>query len=340
MSSEISTFHHEKKFNHLFLTGIVILIILFGTMLAWALHYKPGSGQPWRIGITNWPGFDYLYLAQQKGFFKENGLNLVLIPINSINDIRNTYERGQIDGYTGSIMDVVESVQQSNVPSRIMLVSDYSNGADHLLSDPSITTIAGLKGKRVGVEIISPRSRYMLERALEGSGITQNDITIAPGNQTILTDLARHKALDSIITYEPFSSQVQATHPMQVLFDSSRIPREIVDVIAVSPEMEKQVPDLSKRLQQAWQGAMDYTTAHPAEVHAIFAQRYGMSVSQYENISKDVSIFDIASMQRLANSDSLYNTIARISAMAPASQNLTQAEISRTVAIWYQKESE
>jgi ABC-type nitrate/sulfonate/bicarbonate transport system substrate-binding protein len=31
-----------------------------------------------RIGINPWPGFEFLYLAEQKGFFKEESLNTMV----------------------------------------------------------------------------------------------------------------------------------------------------------------------------------------------------------------------------------------------------------------------
>jgi NitT/TauT family transport system substrate-binding protein len=131
----------ETKFNHLLVGIIFALMVAFAGALFTVMRSEPDARQVWRIAITNWPGYDYLYLAQEKGFFAEQNLNIKLIPINSTTDIRTAFERNTIDGYTAAIMDVVESIQDTSTKSRIVLITDYSNGGDELLVDPSITAL-------------------------------------------------------------------------------------------------------------------------------------------------------------------------------------------------------
>lgn len=337
-SSPFNPEQNAQRFNNLFVGGSIVLILIFSVALVFVLRYRPDADRPWRIAITNWPGFDYLYLAQEKGFLREQNLNIKLVPVNSRIDMRTAFERGVIDGYTAASMDVIDSVQNSRIPARIVLITDYSSGGDEILTDPSITTVAELKGKRLGIESTTMLGHYMLQRALQNSGMDESSINLFPSSQTILSDLVRRNTLDGIITYEPFSTQIQAVRPLHSLFNSTQLPHEITDVVAVSPAMLEALPDLSKRLQRAWQSAMDYTIAHPDETHSILAQRYNISVPQYVAMIPDAATLDASQMQHLANTNALAENIRRTLEIL-GKPLLPDDEISRTIAVWFQQES-
>ena len=50
-----------------------------------------------RVGMNLWPGYEFLYLAKEKGYFLEEGINLQLYDFVSLSDSRRAFERGQID---------------------------------------------------------------------------------------------------------------------------------------------------------------------------------------------------------------------------------------------------
>lgn len=340
MPYKIADFNHEHKINHIMVGAIIALMLVLGVGLIFAMQYHPGMRPAWRIAITNWPGFDYLYLADKKGFFKQNGLNIQLIPINSMTDMRTAYERSIIDGYTGTVMDVADSLQDNRTDSRIVLVTDYSTGGDQLLADPSITTIADLKGKRFGVEVTSSLERYLMLRALEGSGITLADLDIRPYSQTVMVELTLDHTLDGLMTYEPYASKVQANRPMRILFDSSSIPQEVVDVLVVSDNMLTSEKDLSQRLQLAWQSAVDYANAHPDETNAILAQRYGISMDEYKALNSQYIFFTRNSMQRFTSSHALHQLLHRVTKVLNPAKTVSQASVSSSIAVWYQQEAQ
>ena len=329
----------ESRTNRIVIGSIITLMLLLGIALGVVMQHQPGTRPAWRVAITNWPGFDPLYIAGQKGFLKEQGLDIELVPVNSLSDIRKAFERGTVDGYTGAIMEAVESVQDSNTPHRIVLVTDYSKGADQLLADPSITTLDDLRGKRLSLEITSPIARYMLARALAGSSVTQADMDLRPYNQSILIDQTLRGNLDAVITYEPYTTAIQAKRPMHVLFSSADIPEEVLDAIMVSPAMLASDPGLSRKLQAAWQAALDYIATHPEETTTLLAQRYGITGPEYQSMLTGVHIFNRTEIQRLASLHGVQQTLWRMSQVLNPAQPLTREQIAAMVQIWYQREA-
>lgn len=74
-------------------------------------------------------------------------------------------------------LDEVLMLARSDADFSIVLVFDYSNGADALLSKPSIKSIRDLRGRKVGAET-GALGAYVLARALKTEGLKAEDITV------------------------------------------------------------------------------------------------------------------------------------------------------------------
>ena len=77
------------------------LVSLCSVCIAAGAILVTGCGQapqpPVRIGINFWPGYEFLYLAEKQGFFKQEGVPVELIQFSSMGDARRAFERGQVD---------------------------------------------------------------------------------------------------------------------------------------------------------------------------------------------------------------------------------------------------
>lgn len=326
--------------NTLMNRNLVIAVLSFMLMLMGALvlvlNYRFERNEPWRIALTNWPGYDYLYLAAEKNLFEKHGIAVKLVPVNSMTDMRMAYERGLLDGYTGTNMDVVESLLASDTPSRVVLITDFSHGGDQILADVSLTTISALKGQRVGVEITSPLSKYVLHRALELEGLKVDDIQIKPFSQSIMVEQIKRGIIDAAVTYVPYATQMRQVRPLNKLFDSTKIPGEITDLIAVSPKVLEEDPDFAKKLQAVWQDALDYAQLHPDETVAMFAGRYGLTVEAYKELVAGAKILDVAAMHELAAERKLEDSFRRAAKVLGG--QLSDKVISESISLIHHEE--
>jgi NitT/TauT family transport system substrate-binding protein len=233
-----------------------------------------------RVGINVWPGFEFLYLAQEKGFYREEGLEVRLVEFNSLSDARRAYERGQINVLTSTVIEVLQARDNSSRSPQIVQVVDYSNGADVILARPGLTNGASLRGARIGLELAS-LGVYVLARGLERSGLSLADVKMVPVNQLSMEDGYRKGELDAVVTYPPVSTKLLRDAKATTVFSSAEIPGEVIDVIAVEAEVNTQRPGEVAKLLRAYHRAIAFTQQNPADAYRIMAAREGLTPEEF-----------------------------------------------------------
>jgi NitT/TauT family transport system substrate-binding protein len=239
-----------------------------------------------RIGLASWPGYEFLYLAQEKGFFRKEGLEVQLIEFTSISDSRRAYERGQIDAMGATITEVLQARDQSSRSPQVVQVVDYSNGADLILARPGIADCAGLRGKRVGVELAT-LGIYILARGLEENGLSLSDVETVSMDQPSMAEALRNGTVDAIVTYSPLSVKVIRELKAITVFSTAEIPGEVVDVIAVEAGINAQRPGEVAKLLRAFHRAIAYSHQNPADAYRIMAAREGFTPEDFATALTD-----------------------------------------------------
>ncbi len=235
---------------------------------------------PFRVGINAWPGYEFIYLAQEKGFYRDEGLEARVIEFSSLADCRRAFERGQIDALGATVVEVLQASDQSDRTPQIIQIVDTSHGADVIIAQPGITNAAGLRGRKIGVELASV-GVYVLARGLETIGLSLGDVTAVSMDQTSMEAAFRRHELDAMVTYPPFSIKLQRDRLADTLFSSAEIPGEVIDVIAADAEVIRHRPRDIERFVRAYQKAIRYARDHPAEAHAIMARREGITPEEF-----------------------------------------------------------
>jgi NitT/TauT family transport system substrate-binding protein len=232
------------------------------------------------VGINSWPGFEFLYLAQEKGFYREEGLEVRIVEFDSLSDARRAYERGQIDVLTSTVIEILQIRDNSSRSPQIVQVVDYSNGSDVILARPGLTNGASLRGARIGLELAS-LGVYVLARSLERSGLSLADVEMVPVNQLSMEDGYRKGELDAVVTYPPISTKLLRDGQANTVFSSAEIPGEVIDVIAVEAEVNTQRPGEVARLLRAYHRAIAFTRQNPADAYRIMAGREGLTPEEF-----------------------------------------------------------
>jgi len=257
---------------------ISVFILLSITLLGCNVEQP----EPLRIGLSTWPPFEFFHLAEQKGFFKDEQLDIKLIEFSSLSDVRRSFERGQIDGLGTTLVDVFQAREQSPRNLQVVQVIDYSDGADMILANTKIKTGQDLRGKKIGLEFAS-LGIYVLARGLDKFGLTFADVQIIGMEQISLADEFKNGRLDAIVTYPPTSITSQHDMNTNVLFSTSEIPDEVVDVMAIDESIIQQRPDDIKKLLRVYHRAMTYAQQNPEESYAIMADREGITPQEFKN---------------------------------------------------------
>src|SRR5262249_15588998 len=78
--------------------------------------------------------------------------------------------------------------------------------------------------------------------------------------------------VDGAVTFDPFRTQLLAAGA-NTLFDSSQIPGEIVDLLAVRASVLERNPQAVQNLLTGWFKALDYLEREPEDAAALLAVR-------------------------------------------------------------------
>lgn len=197
-----------------------------------------------RLGLVPWKANEPFFLAREQGYFAA-GLQIVEYP--GTPEIHRSFQNQAIEAATVTLDEALRLAQlQPDI--RVIMAMSSSHGADALLGRVEIASLPELKGKRIGVELNSSGT-FILHRVLEFASLSLNDITVVPITPANSLSSFKDGAVDALIAYEPFASQLKKAGA-RVLFDSTQIPGEIVDVLIVRQKtLEEQAPALINLLQ-------------------------------------------------------------------------------------------
>jgi len=292
----------------------IAVVLLVGAFLLAQSACLETAKEPIRIGINAWPPFELLYLADQKGFFKEAGVQVDLVDFSSYTGILRSYHQGNIDGFFATLNEVMITENFQDLPAVVMVV-DYSYGADAVLSHEGVASPAGLKGRRIAFEE-SALGSYMLERVLEVGGLRMSDVKVLNKLPEEGAQAFQRGEVDSVITYEPDLGKLLRDKGVRVVFSSRDIPGEIVDVMALRRSLLQTRSGDLDRILGAWFKALAYQKEHPEESAALMAKRQGVTVEEFLRGLKGAHIPDLEENRQLLGTVSqpgpLHQTVDRL----------------------------
>jgi NitT/TauT family transport system substrate-binding protein len=249
---------------------------------------------PLHIATNVWPGYEPLYLARSLGYFNESTVRFHEMTTSA--DVLKAFRNHAID-VAALTLDEALLLIQDGIDARILLVTNISNGADTIVSNPTIKTIQDLKGKRIGVESMA-LGAYVLSRALDKAGLTPRDVTIVPvAVQEHVRAYAAGK-IDAVVTFEPAKTKIIALGGRSI-FDSSQIPNEIIDVIVVRSDILQSKSRQIQELEEGWFKALEYLQKNPADAARRMGKREGITAAEFTESLKGLIIPDKNENERL-----------------------------------------
>ena len=146
------------------------------------------------------------------------------------------YGAAQCDAVCITNMDVLNPALTR--PSVAVLPTSTSDGADALIVTDAIGGITDLRGRKV-YGLAKTVSEYCFVRNLEILGEKEEEYTFTnmdPGAAALAMQ-QKQAGYDAIVVWNPFVLQTLTTRPdVRVLFDSTTIPGEIIDMVVIAQE--------------------------------------------------------------------------------------------------------
>jgi NitT/TauT family transport system substrate-binding protein len=286
-------------------------IVVFSLFLLITACAEEPNQKTIRLGINPWPGYEFLYLAAQKDFFKEEGLDIELVELASLADIKRVFEQGRIDAMASTIIEAVEVSLNSDTKIDIVLVPDFSNGGDVIIATKPLTNIADLQGKKIGVEL-GLLGSFILAQALDKNGLSLDDVTMMNVEQLNAKQQLLLNSIDAVVTYPPFATQILRHGSVDQIFSTTDIPGDVIDVVSVRDGVLLNPQQWQQKLFTAWQRALDFAKSNSDEAYKIMADREGISVEEFEAALTGVSIIEKDFQLMTLHSEQLANNIEKV----------------------------
>lgn len=224
---------------------------------------------------------------------KKYGITVDVVQLNDYIESINQYTAGKFDGCAMTNMDALTIPATGGVDTTALIVSDYSNGNDGVLIKGNGKKLADLKGQSINLVELSV-SHYLLARGLETVGMSERDIKVVNTSDADISAAFATPSVHNAVTWNPMLAQLKAQPNVTEVFDSSRIPGEIMDMMAVNTKTLQDNPALGKALTGAWFEMMQLMHGDSADSRAALtsmAKASGTDLAGYKAQLSTTALF-------------------------------------------------
>ncbi|QEY16523.1 lipid kinase [Cellvibrio sp. KY-GH-1] len=304
--------HHARLTKSRLTKTLVALSLLFSTALT-------SAAEPFKVCWSIYVGWmPWGYADEQKimdKWAKKYGIEVEIVQINDYVESINQYTAGQFDGCVMTNMDALTIPAAGGVDSTALIVGDFSNGNDGVVLKGANKTLKDIKGQSVNLVELSV-SHYLLARALESVGMKEADVKVVNTSDADMVAVYGTKDVTAVTTWNPLLSEILTQPNSTKVFDSSKIPGEIMDLMVVNTKTLKANPALGKALVGAWyeiMGVMSGADKAAATAKTAMATASGTDLAGFESqLASTKMFYTPASALDLVNSDELLKTMQKV----------------------------
>lgn len=287
-------------------------------ILALSLSPLTQAGDSFKVCWSIYVGWmPWAYGAEQgivKKWGDKYGIDIEVVQINDYIESINQYSAGEFDACTMTNMDALTIPAVGGVDSTALVVGDFSNGNDGIVLKGK-SSVADLKGQNVNLVELSV-SHYLLARALESEGMSEKDLTVVNTSDADMVAVYGTDDVTAVSTWNPLLSEIESMPNSTKVFDSSKIPGEIIDLLVINTETLKANPKLGKALVGAWYEIMSTMSSEGdmgVTAKTYMAEASGTDLAGYEaQLASTEMFYTPADALSLTNSEKLVSTMENV----------------------------
>lgn len=208
---------------------------------------------PISVGVLGSTADSPTYIAVEKGFFKDQGLEVSLVRFNTTNDMVAPMASKQLDVGTGGINAAIFNAINQGIPMKLVAdknstPADFPGTGWYVRTDlaDKLKTPADLKGMTIALGAKCSVAESELNVLLQKGGLAKNDVAIKDVRYADQVAAFANKSIDVTYIFEPFSSSLQSNGYAKLWMTSgSVIPNHVQSVIIYGPGMLDR-PDLAR----------------------------------------------------------------------------------------------
>jgi NitT/TauT family transport system substrate-binding protein len=257
---------------------------------------------PLKIAYSDWPGWTALAIAEQKGFFKDAGVEVELLWF-EYGPSMEAFTAGKVDAVTVTNGDALVTAA-GGAKNVAVVLTDYSNGNDMIVAKPGVDSLKDLKGKKIGIEV-GFVEHLLLLNGLQKAGLTESDVELVPTPTNQTPQVLASGQVDAIGAWQPNSgAALKAVAGSKAVYTSADEPGLIYDAVVVTPQSLSEHRADWVKFAQVWDRVVAFL-ANPetrAEGIKIMAARAGVDASEYSAFMPGTRFLSLAEGAKVLDS--------------------------------------
>jgi taurine transport system substrate-binding protein len=260
---------------------------------------EPASTKTIVYGGSSWMGHIPAYIAVQKGFFKEQGLNVEFKSFPTSSARMTALAAGAVDfGSTGAI-SAISLMASGDKSFTLFGAPDVYTGQEGIVASKDINNLEDLKGKKVAVPF-SSSSHVMLVDLLKQKGLDpQKDVKIINMSGDDILSSFTNGQIDAAAIWSPAFQKIQTVQGAHVIAKDTDTTiyknynfNTGPDVLVISNKFVKENPDTTKKLLTGYFNAIKWMRDNPGEAATIFVKLSNIDAKEQEQIIKSIKWLD------------------------------------------------
>jgi NitT/TauT family transport system substrate-binding protein len=272
-----------------FLRSLVIGSLVLAPVLAGCTNTTASvtNGDVVNIGMTLYPGYAPLFIADAEGLFAKHGVNAHVVVANDLTQLLSAQSSNslQISGVTADFAAVMAN---AGLDLKEFYTSDVGYGADGVLVTDDVKSVADLKGKTAYLALGTP-SHFLLRTVAANAGLQHADVKLVKMEADQAGAAFAAGKIDVAVSWEPWLSKASAARAgSKVLFTSKDEAGIIADTFVVRSDFLKAHPEKVEGMVAAYLEAIELMKTNPEKTTSIAAKAFGITPAEFEEQIKTV----------------------------------------------------
>jgi len=209
---------------------LIFILALCGT--AYSRDYK--------IVMIAWAGWSPANVADVKGFWKEEGINVSLYNVENLQAVHTLFKSRRVD-ISFEMMGSIVSLYMDGLPVTIIAETDWSHGGDKIIVKKELD-MNRLKGTPVGVYLNMPSVTFFLHRYLSATGLKLSDLRIIEMETDVLASHFIEGRFNMIVNYDPEAIRAEREGNGKVVATTATYEGCMPDGMMVLDDVLKTIP--------------------------------------------------------------------------------------------------
>ena len=301
---------NKQPIPSLYMARINIPIILLSiVMILWGCTTNTVTNNKLQeIRYTEMKFYDPVFIAKEKGFFEEEGINIVFTgELYGGPSMIQAISSGSADAGTTSIVALINARRGGfKVTGVTDVQTSYEEEPIHkwlVLDESGIKKPVDLIGKRIAVNALGSSFYYTTLEYLRQHNLSENQVEFLILPHPLMEEALLNKQVDVAGMVLPFTNHalIKESEKVRVLFSTIDVfepgTQSVVGIF--SDKFIEENPGAIKKFIKAYNKAINFTYNHPDEAKEIFARVLGVEARYITNqkYQPDARI-DISSAQK------------------------------------------